>query len=122
MELAQQLLDIERKLWTNNAAFYHSHLIDESLLVFPETGVITRSVAVDAMVAEHAEGRRWAEVPCDDVRSMRLTDEAALVTDKVAARWAHEEAKNVALASSVYVKRDGAWKLAFYQQTPLTVG
>jgi hypothetical protein len=31
MDLAQQLLDIERKLWTNDAAFYHSHLIDESL-------------------------------------------------------------------------------------------
>jgi hypothetical protein len=122
MELAQPLLDIERKLWTNDAAFYHSHLIDESLLVFPETGVITRSVAVDAMVAEHARGRRWAEVPFDDVRSLWLTDEAALVTDKVAARWAHEEAKNVALASSVYVKRDGAWKLACHQQTPLTVG
>jgi hypothetical protein len=122
MELAQQLREIERKLWTNDAAFYHSHLIDESLLVFPETGVITRSVAVDAIVAEHAEGRRWAEVQFDDVRSMRLTDEAALVTDKVAARWAHEEAKHVALASSVYVKRDGAWKLACHQQTPLTVG
>jgi hypothetical protein len=85
MERAQPLLDIERTLWTNDAAFYHSHLIDESLLVFPETGVITRSVAVDAIVAEHAEGRRWAEGPLDDMRSMRLTDEAALLTDKVAA-------------------------------------
>ena len=110
MELAQQLLDIE------------SHLIDESLLVFPETGVITRRVAVDAMVAAHAEGRPSAEVPFDDVRSMRLTDEAALVTYKVAARWAYEGTKNVALASSVYVKRDDAWKLACHQQTPLTVG
>jgi hypothetical protein len=42
--------------------------------------------------------------------------------DKVAARWEHEEFKNSALASSVYVKRDGLWKLAFHQQTPLDVG
>jgi hypothetical protein len=57
MELAQQWLAIERKLWTHDAAFYHSHLIDESLLVFPETGVITRGAAVDVILAEKAEGR-----------------------------------------------------------------
>jgi hypothetical protein len=122
MELEQQLLDIERKLWTNDAVFYKHNLIEESLLVFPETGVITRSVAVDAIVAENAEGRRWAEVQFDDVRSLQLADEAALLTYKVAARWAHDKSKTSALASSVYVKRNGAWKLAFHQQTPIAAG
>jgi hypothetical protein len=72
MELEKQLLEIERKLWTNDATFYKSHLIDESLLVFPETGVITRSIAVDAIFAENAQGLRWAEVQFDDVRSLQL--------------------------------------------------
>jgi hypothetical protein len=71
MELEKRLLDIERKLWTNDAVFYESHLIDEALLVFPETGVITRSIAVDAILAANAEGRRWAEVQFDDVRSLQ---------------------------------------------------
>jgi hypothetical protein len=122
MELEQQLLDIERKLWTNDAAFYKSYLLDESLLVFPETGVITRSVAVDAILAENVEGRRWAEVQFDDIRSLQLADDTALLTYRVAARWQHEEAKSLALASSVYVKRDGAWKLAFHQQTHIAAG
>ena len=122
MELEQQLLEIEKKLWTNDAAFYESHLIDESLLVFPETRVMTRSIAVEAILAENAEGRRWAEVQFDDVRSLQLADDAALLTYRVAGRWEHEEAKSLALASSVYVKRDGAWKLAFHQQTPLDAG
>jgi hypothetical protein len=122
MELEEQLIDIERKLWTNDAVFYKNNLIDESLLVFPETGVITRAVAVDAILTEIAEGRRWAEVQFDEVRSLRLADDAALLTYRVAARWEHEESRNSALASSVYVKRDGVWKLAFHQQTPIEGG
>ena len=120
MELTEQLLDIERTLWTNDAALYESQFIEESLLVFPETGVITRDVAVDAILAENAEGRRWAEVEFADVRSVRLAADVALLTYRVAARWEHEASMMVALASSVYVNRGGAWKVGFHQQTPIT--
>jgi hypothetical protein len=119
MELEKQLIDIERNLWTNDAAFYKKSLIEDAFLVFPETGVIGRDAAVDAILTENAEGRRWAEVEFDEVRTLRLADEIALLTYRVAARWEHEPAKNSALASSVYVKRGGAWKLAFHQQTQL---
>jgi hypothetical protein len=43
---------------------------------------------------------------------MQRVDDATLLTYRVAGRWAHEEAKRLALASNVYVKRHGAWKLA----------
>jgi hypothetical protein len=119
MEREKQLLDIERRLWTNDAVFYRDNLIEQSLLVFPETDVITRDVAVDAILAENAEGRRWAEVQIDDVRSLRLAENAHLLTYRVAARWEHEPSKIVALASSVYIKCDDLWKLAFHQQTPI---
>jgi hypothetical protein len=119
MALDKQLIDIERKLWSNDAIFYKDNLIAESLLVFPETGVITRDVAVDAIVAENAEGRRWAEVQFDEVHSVQLAENVTLLTYRVDARWEHEESKRLALASSVYIKRDGVWKLAFHQQTPL---
>lgn len=46
MELDKQLIDIEQKLWTNDAILYQNSLIEEALLVFPETGVITRDVAI----------------------------------------------------------------------------
>jgi hypothetical protein len=122
MELEKQLIEIERRLWANDAVFYKNNLIDEALLVFPETGVITRGIAVDAILTENAEGRRWAEVQFDEVRSLRLAEDVALLTYRVAARWEHEESKSSALASSVYVKRDGVWKLAFHQQTPIEGG
>ena len=80
------------------------------MLVFPETGVITRDVAADAILAENAEGRRWAEVDFQRVRSVQLTEDVALLTYRVTVP---------ALTSSIYVKREGASKLPFHQQSPL---
>jgi hypothetical protein len=41
-EFPEHLVSIERRLWANDAVFYHDNLTDDCLLVFPETGVITR--------------------------------------------------------------------------------
>lgn len=122
MPLSKQLLDIEEQLWRNDAVLYQDHLIEEAVLVFPETGVITRATAVEAIRQENAEGRRWAEVRIDNVRSMPFSEDVALLSYRVAARWEHERTKNTALASSIYVRRDGFWKLAFHQQSPLGAG
>ena len=122
MSLEKQLLDVEKRLWKYDAELYHDNLITEALLVFPETGIITRDVAVDAILAENAEGRRWAEVDFEGVRSIQLTEDVALLTYRVTARWEHDESAYLALASSIYVKRDRAWKLAFHQQSPVGTG
>lgn len=90
MELQDQLVAIERRLWTNEAAIYENHLIEDALLVFPETGVITRHIAVQAIRRENEEGRRWAEVQFSDVRVLRIGADAPLLTYRVFARWAHE--------------------------------
>jgi hypothetical protein len=119
-EFTEHLIDIERKLWTNNAVFYKDNLTEDCLLVFPETGVITRDIAVDAILKENEEGRRWAEVHFDEIRRLRLADDIALLTYRVKAKWEHGKSAITALASSLYVKRFGAWKLAFHQQTPIT--
>lgn len=116
----EDLVNIERKLWTNDAVFYKDNLTEDCLLVFAETGVITRDVAVDAIRKENEEGRRWAEVYFDQIRSLRLTDDIALLTYQAIARWEHEASAMTVLASSLYVKRDSAWKLTFHQQTPIT--
>jgi hypothetical protein len=114
------LLTIERRLWTNDAVFYKENLTDDCLLVFPETGVISRDVAVDAIWKENEDGRRWVDVDFSNVRNRRVSEDAALLTYQVTARWEHEKSGTTALASSLYIRRDGAWKLAFHQQTPIT--
>ncbi len=119
MDLQAHLTSIERKLWTNDPGFYGDALVEDALLVFPETGVITRDAAVAAIRVENAEGRRWAEVHFQDVRSLRVSDEAAVLVYRVTARWENEESAVSALASSVNVHRPGLWKLVLHLQSPL---
>jgi hypothetical protein len=49
MSLKDSLVAIERRLWKNDAALYRDNLHDDALLLFPETGPISRDTAVDAM-------------------------------------------------------------------------
>jgi len=120
-ELQEQLIAIERKLWSNDAAFYEAALVDDALLVFAETGAITRDVAVSEIERENLEGRRWEEVDFEDVRCVRIAPQTALLAYRVRSRWAHEASGTSSFASSVYVERGGEWKLAFHQQTPTAV-
>jgi hypothetical protein len=119
MTLEQQLVAIERKLWKNDAVLYEENLIPEALLVFAETGVITRDVALEAIRKENAEGRRWADVKFDDIRTLPLGEDAALLTYKATARWEGQAKQMIALCTSAYVLRNNAWKLALHQQTAL---
>jgi uncharacterized protein (TIGR02246 family) len=119
MSLENELMRIERQLWTNDAAIYAANLTDDTVLVFAETGVIRRREALAAIRQENAESRRWAETHFEDVVTLSLTPDVALLNYRVTARWEHERESRVALASSVYVRRDRLWRLAFHQQTPV---
>ena len=118
MELRDRLIAIERSLWTNNALLYAAHLAPEALLVFAETGVITRDVAIAEIRRENAEGRRWERVEFKDIRCFPITADVEMLIYQVAARWAHESSTVSIFASSVYARHDGDWKLTFHQQTP----
>lgn len=113
----EQLVSLEQQLWRNDPVIYESTLVPEAALVFAETGMILRARAVEAIRQENAEHRRWADVTFTNVHMSRLVDDAILLHYRVTARWEHEDTPIVALASSVYVRRDDGWKLAFHQQT-----
>jgi hypothetical protein len=40
-----------------------------------------------------------------------------LLTYRAFARWNYEDTAGETLCGTVYVSRDGAWKVAFHQQT-----
>lgn len=119
MTATEQVVSLERALWTNDPVIYKATLIPEAALVFAETGLISRDRAVEAIEQENADGRRWAEVAFADVRVSPLVEDALLLHYRVTARWEHDDLPIAALASSVYVRRDHEWKLAFHQQTEL---
>ena len=122
MTCEEQLLEIERRLWTNNAEFYQEHLVEDAMLVFGETGPIGRDVAVKAIRRENAEGRRWVKAGLHDIAVCTLAEDAALLTYRAEARWHGADADISVYAGSVYVRRGGRWKLAFHQQTPIEAG
>jgi hypothetical protein len=119
MQLENELVAIERRLWTNDASSYEVDLAEEALLAFAETGVITKSRAIEEIKRETDEGRRWVDVRLSDVRAMNIGTDSALLAYRVQARWVHETSPVNALASSIYVRRLDTWKLVFHQQTPL---
>ena len=56
------LYEIEGSLWTNDPKVYHDSLRHDALLIFQETGVITRDTAVATIREENRENRQWADV------------------------------------------------------------
>ena len=115
MCLHDQLLDIERALWSNDPLAHRRHLVEEAVLVFGETGPIGRVTAIDAIHKEVAEGDKWTDVDIADVISMSLDTNAALLTYKASVRRKSQVV--TVLATSVYVRRGEDWKLALHQQT-----
>jgi hypothetical protein len=116
MDLKDELMEVERGLWKNDPDLYKDSLTPEAMLIFPETGVIRRDFAVEAIRKEVAENRLWADVKFDDVQAHVITHEVAALTYKVTARWNYEKTGSASIASSIYVRRDHAWKLALHQQ------
>lgn len=119
MSVQDELVEIERQLWKNDPVLYRENYTDDALITFPETGVIDVGFAVEAIRQENAEGRHWAEVAFEDVRTLSVTDDVTLLLYKAVARWAHEPAPVTSLATTVYVRRLGRWKAAHHQQSPV---
>jgi hypothetical protein len=112
------LYQIERSLWTNDPKVYHDTLHYDALLLFQETGLITRDNAVAAIREENRENRRWAEVRFSDQRALSPTQDTRVLIYKATARWNYEENPITVFCSSVYALYSGEWKLVFHQQTP----
>jgi len=117
MPLSDELVTIERTLWTNDRQIYDERLENEAFLVFPETGVMRKAAALEGIAQENRAGRKWAEVAFADVEAVAVTSDAALLTYRADARWEHESTIRSVLATSLYVKRAGGWMLAFHQQS-----
>ena len=67
-----------------------------------------------------AAGPRWSEVRMSDVRSRPLGEDAVGLVYAASARREGDDRPYEALATSVYVLRDGRWRLTLHQQSPST--
>ena len=115
-EIERQLIELERRFWTAGVEFYETHLATDCVMLFPGAGVLSREAAIAGVAGG---GPRWRDIEMKDVRVVVLHDAAAILAYAAVARKDGSQAPYSALVGSVYASQDGAWKLAFHQQSPL---
>lgn len=106
-----QLMAIEEALAGGSGEAYRRHLAGDALVVVPGA-VLDRDTCAAAM----DESPGWDEREITDVRSTSVSPDSAMLTY----RWRSRRGETVyaAVMSSVYARRDGAWRLVLHQQTP----
>jgi hypothetical protein len=111
------MFEIERSLWSNDPEIYHETLRHDALLVFQETGVITRDEAAAAIRELNSLNRYRAEVSFADQRVLSPTSDTRVLVYRATARWSYADFPETVLCSSMYTERSGEWKLVLHQQT-----
>ena len=120
MTTANELIELERAGWdalstSGEAAtkYYDDVLSDEVLVIMPGGMLIDdRQQVVDSM-----GGAAWSCYQLQDERVLELDPDSAIVSYRGTATRDGQDYE--ALFNSTYVRRDGDWKLALHQQTPV---
>ncbi len=116
--MIDELEALEREGWAaltgpDGAAFYAEVMADDGLMVFPGM-VLDKTATITAI----AGAPPWQSFELDDVRQIMAASDSGIVTYRAKARRAGED-EYVALMSSVYVRREGRWRLLLHQQSPI---
>jgi uncharacterized protein (TIGR02246 family) len=118
-ETMRALLDLERRGWdslcdSTGSQFYGDLMTDDGVMVLANGAVMNR----DAVVASLEHAPPWQSYDIEDVRLVEAgADAAGLVYVGTGYRDGDQPAF-VGVMSSFYVRQDGRWRLALYQQTP----
>lgn len=118
MAIQDELLELERAGWeslcqSTGDEFYGNAMTDDALMVLANGMVMDRDMVVKSL----ADAPAWAGYEIEDPRLITVSDDAhALVYTGTGRRDGGDDF--VGIMTSVYVRRGGVWRLAFYQQTP----
>jgi len=109
------LYRLERGFWTGGPDYYLANTDGACLVCFP--GMVG-TLSPAELAATVREGPRWRDLEISPKATVRPTPQVAVIAYEASARRGTDAPYRVA-ASSGYVERDGRWKLAWHQQTPL---
>jgi uncharacterized protein (TIGR02246 family) len=113
------LLDLERRGWdslcsSTGARFYGDLMTDDGVMVLANGAVMDR----DAVVASLEHAPPWQSYDIEDVRLVDAGAETAAIVYVGTGYRDGDQPAFVGIMSSIYVRQDGRWRLALYQQTP----
>lgn len=115
MALQQDLLKIEKGFWTEGGDYYRCHVAEQCLVAFADMAGVRSNQEIAEM---NGGAGNWTVAKMQEKGLLELSDSSAVLTYEVDAAK-KDGAAHHALCSTGYVKRDGEWKMAFHQQTPL---
>jgi hypothetical protein len=115
-----ELLDLEHAGWASlcdgtGSEFYGNLMTDHGVMVLANGTVMTRTGVVEAL--RHSPP--WAAYEIDESRFVELGDDATALVYVGTGHRGGGEPPFVGAMTSIYVRCDGDWKLALYQQTPM---
>ncbi len=112
-----ELIELEQAGWASlcdgtGDDFYGRTMTEDGVMVLADGSVMSRADVVAAL----GQAPAWTSYEMDDVRVVPIGDESAALV-YVGTGHRDGEAPFVGVMTSVYVRRDGHWRLATYQQT-----
>jgi hypothetical protein len=115
MALEDDIFALEEKFWPGDAAFYRAHLDAQCAIAFTEMAGVMPKEQIAGMMKEP---QRWNDLKIERKGFYQPTKDVAIIIYAVAATRANGT-PHLAHVASVYVNRDGEWKMASHQQTPV---
>lgn len=114
-----ELSELEHAGWASlcdgtGDEFYGRTMTEDGVMVLADGSVMTRSEVVAAL----GKASPWASYEMDEIRVVPIGEDAAALVYLGTGRRAGNGPSFVGTMTSVYVRRDGQWKLALYHQTP----
>ncbi|HEY1616806.1 MAG TPA: nuclear transport factor 2 family protein [Streptosporangiaceae bacterium] len=120
-KFAETLTEIEYRQWRaltstpDAVAFYSDLLSPDSVMAVPSR-VMTRDQVIKAV----GEASPINLYELYDVQVIQLSDDSGVITYRMTQGRVGREPFKAAI-STVYVRRDGRWYIAYHQQTPMLV-
>ncbi|WP_028464219.1 nuclear transport factor 2 family protein [Nesterenkonia alba] len=115
-----ELLELEHQGWqslcsSTGADFYGRIMTEDGVMVLSHGYVFTREQVIESL----NDAPPWSRYEISEERLIPLDASSAVLVYRGAAWRDEEDPEFRALMSSVYVERQGEWRLASYQQTPV---
>lgn len=115
-----ELLELEHQGWRSlctgtGADFYGQIMTDDGVMILAHGFVFTRQQVIDSL----NDAPPWTRYEITEEQLIPLDAHSAVLVYRGNAWRNAAEPGFQALMASVYVKRQGQWRLASYQQTPI---
>lgn len=118
----EEPIEIERAGWESlcdgsGDRFYGEIMTDDGIMALANGSVMTR----DDVVAALGEAPPWSSFEMDEIRTIELDRDAIALVYVGTGHRDGDAAPFVGVMTSIYVRREGRWRLALYQQTAKSV-